>query len=222
MQRIPEPELMNDPAQAAAYASADFASPHSFFIELFRDRLSDQPVNGQVLDLGCGPADISVRFARAWPECTIHGIDGAAAMLDEGRRRLAREQLQDRIRLYPVNLPDDPAPLSKYDALISNSLLHHLHDPQVLWQAVKRYARPGAPLFVMDLRRPESTEQARQLVADYAADEPTVLQRDFYHSLCAAFTPEEVRQQLAEAGLTGLQIEVVSDRHLIVYGNLSE
>lgn len=220
MQRIPEPELMDEAAQAAAYANADFEAPHNFFIELCRRKLADTPPRGTVLDLGCGPGDISVRFARTWPGCTIHGIDGAAAMLAEGRRRLAREQLEARILLYRVNLPQDNAPLSDYDVIISNSLLHHLHDPQVLWQAVNHYGRPGAPVFIMDLQRPDDTRQARQLVEQYAADEPAILQRDFYHSLCAAFTPDEVQQQLAEAGLDYLEVETVSDRHLLVHGRL--
>lgn len=220
MQRTPEPELMNEAAQAAAYAGADFEAPHSFFIELCRRTLGNYPIAGTVLDLGCGPADISVRFARAWPDCVIHGIDGAEAMLAEGRRRLAREQLTDRIELHKVNLPTDSAPLNSYDVIISNSLLHHLHDPRVMWQAVNRYARSGTPLFVMDLMRPDSEQRARQLVEEYAAGEPDILQRDFYHSLCAAFTPEEVREQLQESGLDYLEIETVSDRHLIISGIL--
>ena len=220
MQRTPEPELMDEAEQAAAYAGADFESPHNFFIELCRQAFAGRPIAGTVLDLGCGPADISVRFARAYPDCMIHGIDGAEAMLNEGHQRLAREQLTKRIHLYKANLPQERAPQESYDAIISNSLLHHLHDPQVMWQAVKDHARPGAPLFMMDLRRPDSDEQARQLVAEYAGEEPAVLQRDFYHSLHAAFTPDEVRAQLQQAGLDYLEVETVSDRHLIVSGTL--
>ena len=222
MERIPEPELMDEAEQARAYAHADFETPHNFFIELCQHRLGNPSINGVVLDLGCGPADISVRFARTWPDCLIHGIDGAEAMLAEGRQRLACEQLETRIQLYKVNLPADQAPRADYDVIISNSLLHHLHDPQVMWQAVRQYGRPGAPVFVMDLQRPTGNAQARQLVADYAGNEPAILQRDFYHSLCAAFTPAEVSQQLAEAGLDYLTTETVSDRHLIVYGTLAE
>ena len=109
MQRIPEPELMDGAEQAAAYAHADFEAPHSFFMDLYQRTLEEQPVTGTVLDLGCGPADISVRFARAYPDCLIHGIDGAEAMLAEGRRRLALEGLDSRIHLYKVKLPGDRA-----------------------------------------------------------------------------------------------------------------
>jgi 2-polyprenyl-3-methyl-5-hydroxy-6-metoxy-1,4-benzoquinol methylase len=110
-------------------------------------------------------------------------------------------------------LPDVPAGV--FDAVISTSVLHHLHDPTVLWTAMARAAAPDAPLFVHDLRRPESPEIARSMVDAYAADEPEVLRRDFYHSLCAAFTADEVREQTASLGLT---VEEVGDRHLLAYG----
>jgi hypothetical protein len=104
--------------------------------------------------------------------------------------------------------------------VISNSLLHHLHDPGVFWSAVREAGAPGAAVLVMDLFRPESEAAARALVDQYAAGEPEVLRRDFLASLCAAFEPGEIRQQLREAGLDALDVRTVSDRHLLVTGRL--
>lgn len=221
MQRIPEPELMDDEAQALAYAEADFEAPHSYFIELFQQTYPALNVNGCVLDLGCGPADISLRFAKAYPECELHGIDGAAAMLALGEQAVQRARLQGRIRLQQGYLPGAGLPLQQYSVVISNSLLHHLADPMTLWQTVQEYAAPAAPVFVMDLMRPASTLQAQALVDEYAAEEPEVLQHDFYHSLLAAYTPQEVQQQLSVLALP-LTVQVVSDRHLVVTGRMPE
>jgi len=74
MQRITEPELMNDEAQALAYAQADFDEPHDMFIQVFKDTFPEAKVSDHILDLGCGPADISIRFARAYPDCEIDGL----------------------------------------------------------------------------------------------------------------------------------------------------
>ena len=63
MKRIPEPELMEEEAQARAYSEADFASPHDAFVG-HAARVFSSETQGEILDLGCGPADISVRFAR--------------------------------------------------------------------------------------------------------------------------------------------------------------
>jgi hypothetical protein len=47
-----------------------------------------------------------------------------------------------------------------------------------------------------------------------------VLRRDFRNSLFAAYTPAEVEQQLQTAGIEGLTVDMVSDRHLAVRGRL--
>ncbi|MFN2348773.1 MAG: trans-aconitate 2-methyltransferase [Thioalkalivibrio sp.] len=219
MQRTPEPELMLDPEQARAYAEADFEAPHSRFMELLREAFPGLAVNGAVLDLGCGPGDIAMRFARAFPDAQVDGIDGAPAMLKEGERLLAGSGLEGRVRLAQACLPSDAPPRDQYRGVISNSLLHHLHDPAVLWDAVVRYTEPGGFVFVMDLMRPDSRESAEAMVGQYAAGEPEVLKRDFFHSLLAAFRIDEVREQLAHAGLADLAVRAVSDRHLVVSGH---
>lgn len=220
MERIPEPELMDEDEQARAYALADFAEPHDRFVELFREAFPDEAITGQVLDLGCGPADVTQRFARAFPDCRIDGVDGAERMLHYGQMILAQAGLNTRVRLIHGYLPGAPLPHAHYDAVISNSLLHHLQNPMVLWDAIQAHAKPGAPVFVMDLMRPASREEALALKERYAAGEPEVLQRDFFHSLLAAYRVEEVAEQLAQAGLAHLTVRAVSDRHLTVSGRL--
>jgi SAM-dependent methyltransferase len=220
MERIPEPELMNEAEQAAAYACADFEQPHARFIELFRETFPDAAVAGAVLDLGCGPGDITIRFVHAFPRCEVHGVDGAAAMLAHGLRRVEREGLGGRVRLIEGYLPGAALPRDGYDTVISNSLLHHLRDPMVLWETLKQYANPGARVFIMDLLRPADREQAQALVDEYAAGEPDILRHDFFHSLLAAYRIDEVNDQLRRAGLAGLAVEQISDRHLLVHGSV--
>lgn len=220
MPRTPELELMLDDEQARAYAEADFREPHDRFVRLFQEAFAGEELQDEVLDLGCGPADVSVRFARAYPHCHVLGLDGSPAMLRQGRRLLARHpDVRDRITLLEGLLPL-PAWNRKYGTVISNSLLHHLADPQVLWQSVQAAGRPAARVFVVDLRRPADEAEAKRLTALYAAGQPAVLQRDFHHSLLAAFTPEEIRGQLSEARLSHFTVHPVGDRHVMIWGRL--
>ena len=211
---------MNDEAQTLAYAQADFDEPHDMFIQVFKDTFPEEKVSGHILDLGCGPADISIRFARAYPDCEIDGLDGASRMLAQGKLAIQKAQLQDRIHLLEGILPGVDLPRDDYDVIISNSLLHHLHTPDVLWESIKQSGVPGTRVFIMDLMRPESEKVAREFVDLYARDEPQVLREDFYHSLCAAFLPEEIQSQLDIARLAQLDVKVVSDRHVAVSGLL--
>lgn len=219
MQRTPEPELMLEPEQAQAYAQADFEQAHQSFVDQFIARFPDhQPET--VIDFGCGPADISIRFARAYPQSHIIGIDGSAVMLEYGRKAISDAGLQEQIELKCNLLPVNRGDLVRADTIICNSLLHHLHEPGVLWDAIKDSSAPSAVVMVMDLRRPGCEEDVSQLVEEYAANEPEILRRDFRNSLCAAFTKDEVRGQLHSAGLSHLKLENISDRHLLVAGTI--
>ena len=218
MERIPEPELMLDREQARAYAAADFAEPHERFVSLLRERLPGLPDAGVALDLGCGPGDPTLRVASALPGWQVHGVDGSPTMLALAREAAASAGLASRVSFIEARLPESPLPRAGYDLVFSNSLLHHLPDPRVLWECARRFAARGAPVFVMDLLRPVSVEAARALVGRHAAGEPELLRRDFFQSLCAAYRPDEVRAQLARAGLGALALAVVSDRHWIAWG----
>jgi SAM-dependent methyltransferase len=221
MKRRPEPELMDSDEQALAYAQADFNESNTLFIELLR-RLDPGPLDdARALDLGCGPADISIRFLRAWPRATCDALDGSQPMLDLARTALdALPGVAKRCRLIRDQIPSAALDRGGYDLIISNSLLHHLHDPQVLWQTLIETGKPGALVLIMDLMRPASAGWAEALVATYADGEPKVLRDDFRNSLFAAFEPAEVAEQLAAAGLDELEVGVVSDRHLAVSGRL--
>jgi SAM-dependent methyltransferase len=219
--RIPEPELMDDAAQAQAYAQADFAEPNARFVGYFEEFYPELRT-GSVVDLGCGPGDIVLRLATRQPHLVVHGLDGSAAMLHHASERLREEPgLGGRVQFVEGLLPGAVLPLPAYDAVVSNSLLHHLHDPAVFWNAVRELAAPGAAVLVMDLFRPASEAAAAAIVRRYAAQEPDVLQRDFHASLCAAFEPDEIRAQLRAARLDTLEVRTVSDRHVLVTGRLS-
>ena len=218
MKRIPEEELMDSDEQARAYADEDYSEPHDAFISYFKSRFPGFS-QGNVLDLGCGPADITIRFAKAFPETDIIGLDGAEEMLAIGIDDVRTGGLAEKITLKKCLLPDDSIPLHDFDAIISNSLLHHLADPAVMWQTIKRCAKPGASIFVMDLMRPESTDEANKLVNLYASEAPPILRKDFYNSLLASYQTDEVIKHLSQSELHNLNVEVVSDRHLIIWGN---
>ena len=218
MERVPEPELMDDAAQARAYADADFSAPHQAFVDNFKERFS-QWLPRRVVDLGCGPADVGVRFVRAFPGCTLLGVDAAEAMLNLAAQRIQRVGLEKQIRLRRTRLTGAEGVPETFDTVISNSLLHHLDDPMVLWRCVKNFGASGSAVFVTDLVRPTSRDAAAQLVASYSGGEPEILQRDFFNSLLAAYRPQEIEEQLEGAQLP-LAVESVSDRHVAVYGFL--
>lgn len=216
MSRVLEPEVMDDPEQVVAYARADFEDENQGFVDRFREYFPDF-AQGHLLDLGCGPGDIPVRMARALPGCRITGIDASAPMLRLAEQAAEQAGVSARVSFRCARLQDVVLP-EQGDAAVSNSLLHHLPNPLQFWTRLRQFVRPGSPVLVMDLLRPDSPEAAQAIVDQYAANEAAVLRRDFYNSLLASFTEDEVAAQLAQMNLTRLLIDVVDDRHWVVGG----
>src|SRR5688572_20354095 len=122
MERIVEPELMDTADQAEAYAIADFADVNQAFVDRLRSRFPDF-VRGEVVDLGCGPADIPIRLCNALSDVRITAVDGSRSMLEHAARAIIRLGLRDRIELVIGRLPGCLPPDRRFDAVISNSLL---------------------------------------------------------------------------------------------------
>lgn len=220
MKRTPEPELMDDEIQALAYATADFSETDQRFVDTFIARFGDE-FAGEVIDLGCGPGNIAIPLAKALPRCTVRAVDGSEEMMAHGRTRCAAEGV-DRVTFERHFVPTTALPARHFVAVVSNSLLHHLHEPAGLWQTLKHCAAPGAPVFIADLRRPATPEDALRIVQENAADAPPVLQKDFHASLHAAFEADEVRAQLTAAGLADLDVVEIGDRHLYILGRMPD
>ena len=163
MQRTPEPELMDDPHQVAAYATADFSGSDNAFVQRLRDLCGQQGLASRpdplLMDLGCGPGNISERLASAWPDAEVVGVDAAATMLSCARQRAAEarsgviyrqasmQELAVRGRSALAAPPGGSLHIREADAVVSNSLLHHLHEPLHLWRATARRGHGAGPAF---------------------------------------------------------------------------
>jgi len=215
MERVLEPELMEDELQSIAYARADFSTSNQLFVD---GLIHDFPQRLRTaVDIGCGPGDVMIRLARALPDLRVVAIDGSAPMIALARGAVLSAGLGDRITLVQGYVPGVALEAHSFDAVLSKDLLHHVPDPSLLWKEIARLARPGAVVYVMDLVRPATREEAGRIVNRVAAREDPILREDFFNSLCAAFTVDELREQVAGAGLR-LEVRQVSDRHALVSG----
>jgi 2-polyprenyl-3-methyl-5-hydroxy-6-metoxy-1,4-benzoquinol methylase len=156
MDRVLEPELMEDEHQVSAYAAADFAKVNQGFVDRFREFFPEF-TEGQILDLGCGPGDIPIRFAGTLPRCRIIGVDASEPMIRLAGMAVNQAGLADRVtfrceRFQAMSLIE-PA-----DAAVSNSLLHHVPNPFQFWYRLRQLVKSGSPVLVMDLLRPDSME----------------------------------------------------------------
>ena len=221
MQRRLEPELMNGDAQVQAYADADFSSGDQATIEAIQRLLftsSPLPPDPLVVDLGCGPGNITLRLAHLFPKARIIGIDGAESMLALARERAQQQDVDISFLCQTLQEVLRGPLLGQADLIVSNSLLHHLHQPDLLWTVTQALAATGCRTLHRDLRRPSTDAEVQQLLRKHLPSAPAVLQHDFAASLAAAFEPQEVTAELHRLGLEQLKVSAEDDRYLVVSG----
>jgi hypothetical protein len=69
-----------------------------------------------------------------------------------------------------------------------------------------------------DLRRPSSLAEVHHLQQQHLSEAPSILIQDFIASLVAAFTTDEVSQQLRRAEMNRVKAWSEDDRYLVVSG----
>jgi arsenite methyltransferase len=104
------------------------------------------PQDGIVLDVGCGPGDVTASLARAIGRSGLAlGLDPSEAMLARAVRAHAGLQI-GFLRADAQRLPLRDATV---DAVVSIAVLQHIPDPAAALAEMTRVLRPGGRLAVM-------------------------------------------------------------------------
>ncbi|MCY4401385.1 MAG: class I SAM-dependent methyltransferase [Candidatus Poribacteria bacterium] len=210
MERIVEQEVMDTAEAAEAYD----AMGHGEVDQAFVDRVITLGANkGHFLDVGTGPAQIPIILAQLCPDIHITAIDLSQEMLKIAKRHIHDAGLTDRITLEHVDAKTLPYPDNTFDGLISNSIVHHIHDALTALQEMGRVVKPNVPVLIRDLIRPDTPADAQAFVDQYAANDTPHQQKLYYDSFLAAFTLAEVKQMLLQTDLSNAVVVQSTDRH---------
>ncbi|MCP3913574.1 MAG: methyltransferase domain-containing protein [Actinomycetia bacterium] len=94
-----------------------------------------------VIDLGCGPGNLTAVLAERWPDAQVVGLDSSAPMLDRARAdHPAIEWVEADINKWS---PSEPV-----DVIYSNATLHWLDDHAHLLPRLLGCLTPGGTLAI--------------------------------------------------------------------------
>ena len=205
-----EPEVMDAPEDASDYDAMDHSAVNQSFVD---DLLVQGELCGAVLDMGVGTAQIPIEICRRCSACHVLGIDLAENMLQLARHRVMKERLQARLTLERQNAKCMSFANHLFDAVISNSIVHHLAEPQQVFAEAIRVVSTSGLLFFRDLLRPADEATLQRLVTTYVSSETNHAQQLFEDSLRAALMLEEVRAIVVAFGFESKTVQTTSDRH---------
>ncbi len=221
---------MDSPAEASDYDAMDHSAVNRLFVTDFLfaaldaglisepspaadDEFVSHGPTFDVLDLGTGSAQIPIELCRRSPRVRVMAADQAVAMLEVARLNVELASLRERIQLSHVDAKATPYADGMFAAVMSNSIVHHIPEPNCVLAEAVRVVRPGGLLFFRDLLRPSDDATLQRLVAQYAGDCNDHQRAMFAASLHAALTLDEIRGLVASLGFSPESVEATSDRH---------
>src|SRR5438105_7415061 len=107
------------------------------------------------LDLGTGTADLSIAvIRRSGPGTHMIGMDITPEMLEQGRLKLARLGLQDRIELRIGDAEHIDLPDNSVDGCCSAFTVRNLSDIRQGFGEMLRVVRPGGRVVCLEISHP--------------------------------------------------------------------
>jgi demethylmenaquinone methyltransferase/2-methoxy-6-polyprenyl-1,4-benzoquinol methylase len=174
----------------------------------------------KVLDLAAGSADLSIKFAqKVGDEGLVFVTDINAAMLEQGRRRMADSGHAGNVKFCLVNAEQLPFPDNYFDCIsISFGLRNVTHKDRALAE-MQRCVKPGGRVLILEFSQP-TNETFRKFYDAYSFNviprmgEIISNDRDSYQYLV-----ESIRQHPPQAELRNMMLDAGFDRAR--YHNLS-
>ena len=231
MERIPEPELMKKKEQVISYDEADFSEGEANLINQINHYLLRKNISlaekDLIVDLGCGPGNISEKLAIKWPNTQVVGIDGSKEMIlrAEHNKNVSTNQKKLKNLNYICadikNIRSNNFLLKKrISLLVSNSLIHHITKLEDFFSTIRSLSSNNTINFHKDLKRPLDEKAAQELKAQCSNKYNEILTNDYYASLKASYTFKELKNFTLENDLSSLDVFEDGDKYLIVYGNV--
>jgi len=205
MERKPEPEVMGSEDEVSAYASAAGqkhldAMDNTFVDQVLSLGAPEGNASGRWLDVGCGPGNIALKVARRCPRLLIAGLDRSRNMVQTARRAASESGLASRAFFQQASADLIPFADGAFDAVFSNSVLHHLANPCKVFEEMLRVLKPEGAILVRDLCRPSRLAYPWH-VRWYGRHYSGIMKRLFEDSVRAAYTPEELAGLLCGSGM---------------------
>jgi ubiquinone/menaquinone biosynthesis C-methylase UbiE len=212
--RMLEPEAMDTAEDVLQYDAMDHGEVNSRFVSDFL-AVHGPCRGGDILDVGTGTARIPIALARADGQARLLALDLSETMLTQAAINIAAAGVSSRIQTHHGDAKAllDFFGAGIFEAVISNTIIHHIASPSPALETMARLVAIGGTLMVRDLARPLSQSEVIRLADTYAAGETPHARALFEASLNAALTLDEIRALVGCLGLEPDDVTMTSDRH---------
>ncbi len=213
--RVPEASGVEPKALAWYYGLVT----HLPFVRAMHQRfmagtLAQGVAQGRGLDLGTGPGYAVLEIARRRPGLYMVGLDLAAQMVQQARRRAVRAKLDGRVLWPQADGHRLPFRDNSFDLVVSSFALHHWDNPVVVLNEMARVLAPEGQYYITDLcREVTALQRLVAYVSIPALSLPFGSYRGYggyYESVRAGHTRDEAQDLVDQSALPSGQVTMAS------------
>ncbi len=107
-----------------------------------------------ILDVATGTGDLAIAASKMIEGAKITGADIAEKMLDEGRKKITAQNLQNTITLQLADSEALPFPTASFDAVMCAYGVRNFQNLENGLREMQRVLRPGGKLAILEFSRP--------------------------------------------------------------------
>ncbi|MFC7533162.1 class I SAM-dependent methyltransferase [Actinoplanes sp. GCM10030250] len=171
-------------------------------------------LSGRVLDVGCGPGNVTLALAPYFPE--VVGLDPDPGMLAEARREAARREVAN-VRWVRARAEDLPAGLGEFQAVVFASSFHWMDQERVAATVLTMLPPSGAFVHISDQKdAPMPTSVPYAAIAELVRRFLGPVRRAGQGRILSGETPGGEELVIERAGFGGLE------RHIVPAGQVLE
>jgi len=110
----------------------------------------------EILDIATGTGDFAIAATKL-EDVKITGIDISEGMLNMGREKIKKKNLEDRIAFFKADSEKLPFDNNKFDAAIVGFGVRNFENLEKGLSEIHRVIKPGGHFFVLEFSKPEKT-----------------------------------------------------------------
>ena len=123
------------------------------------------------LEIGSGTGLLGLTIAKLFQKITF--VDASAEMLVFLRDKICRAKINDKTTILKIDLDHEKLP-GTYDCIFSQMMLHHVHNTEKLFAALKDNLNPNGYLFFADLYIEDGSFHGETIVPHNGFDPATI------------------------------------------------
>jgi len=108
-----------------------------------------------ILDVATGTGDLALELSKI-PEVNILGVDISKGMLDVGRAKIQKKNLQNRIELQQADSEKLPLSDNSFDVVTVSFGVRNFENLENGLKEINRVLKPGAHLVVLEFSKPKN------------------------------------------------------------------